>query len=73
MTKKSLRPKRFGASIDVRTFTGKKDGRTYLVFRTAKGSFHVFTETEAKEAAIQCGAKGGGNTRKMWASIWASQ
>jgi hypothetical protein len=70
MTKKSLRPKRSGSAINVRTFTGQKDGRTYLVFRTDRGSFHVFTETEAKEAAVQCGAKRKGNTRSMWASIW---
>jgi len=70
MTKKTLKPKRSNSAINIRTFTGNKDGRTYLVFRSPKGSFHVFTETEAKEAAIQCGAKRHGNTRAMWSSIW---
>ncbi len=55
--------------MDIRTMRGR-DGNTYLVFRTTNGSYHVFVEVEAKEAARQCGAKELSNTRMMWASLW---
>ena len=67
----ALKPKKSGFGLDVRSFTGK-DGRSYLVFRTTKGSFHVFGEVEAKEAARQSGATVEKNTRAMWQSIWKS-
>jgi hypothetical protein len=50
-------------------FTGRS-GNNYLVFRTAPGSFHVFAEVEAKEAARDCGSLHGGNTRAQWKQIW---
>jgi hypothetical protein len=56
-------------ALPLRTFIGK-DGNTYLVFRTASNSFHAFVEVEAKEAARQCGATRGSNTRRMWESVW---
>lgn len=65
---KTLKPKRRGVDLEVRTFIGKS-GRTYLVYRTQGGSYHVFAETEAKEAARDCGGTGR-NTRQYWASVW---
>ena len=59
-------------ALPLRTFLGK-DGHTYLVFRTADNSFHAFVEVEAKEAARQCGATKGSNTRRMWESVWDEQ
>lgn len=65
-----LKEKRDGYAINFRTFIGK-DGGKYLVFRTAEGSFHVFSEVEAKEAARDCGSAELSNTRQMWESLWA--
>jgi hypothetical protein len=62
--------KRRGLGLDIRSFQGK-DGCTYIVFKTRKGSYHVFKEVEAKEASRQCGATKG-NTRQMWGSLWQS-
>ena len=67
----AMKPKRSGLGLDLRSFTGTDDS-SYLVFRTAKGAFHVFGEVEAKEAARQCGATKELNTRQMWESIWRS-
>jgi hypothetical protein len=63
------KPKKQGFKLEMKHFTGK-DRQTYLVFRTTAGSFHVFTEAEAKEAARQCGATSKGNTRQMWNEVW---
>jgi hypothetical protein len=60
--------KKSGVGLDMRTFRGQ-EGR-YLVFRTPAGSFHVFKEVEAKEAARNCGAKVEANTREMWKQVW---
>jgi hypothetical protein len=65
----ALKAKRTGFGLSLRSFSGR-DGTTYLVFRTKQGSFHVFGEVEAKEAARQCGASVEGNTRAMWQSVW---
>lgn len=65
----ALKKKKQGLGLEMRTFSGK-DGNSYLVFRTSGGSFHVFMEVEAKEAARQCGATKEKNTRQMWASVW---
>jgi hypothetical protein len=67
MKKFSAKKKGFG--LAVRTFTGKRSGSGYIVFRTPKGSFHVFVETQAKAAARDCGGIGA-NTRQQWKSIW---
>ncbi len=66
-----IKPKKSGSGLEIRTFKGK-DG-TYIVYRTPRGSFHVFIEVDAKNAAIDCGASGDPktiNTRKMWQEIW---
>lgn len=63
--------KRRGLGLDIRSFQGS-DGVTYIVFRTTKGSYHVFKEVEAKEASRLCGATVEGNTRQMWGSLWHS-
>ncbi len=55
--------------LETKTFSGG-DGNQYIVFRTLDGSYHTFVEVEAKQAARQCGAEEGANTRQMWESIW---
>jgi hypothetical protein len=65
---KIFKPKRKGLGLEARTFPGKS-GATYLVFKTVDGSFHVFVETQAKDAAEDCGAERIG-TRRDWRSIW---
>jgi hypothetical protein len=65
----AMKKKREGFGLEMKTFSGK-DGSSYLVFRTATGSFHAFLEVEAKEAARQCGAEEGHNTRSMWGTLW---
>ncbi len=65
----ALKPKRSGLGLGLRSFTGK-DGKTYLVFRTNRGAFHVFGEVEAKEAARQCGASVEKHTSAMWKALW---
>jgi hypothetical protein len=65
----ALKAKRTGLGLELRSFTGK-DGKTYLVFRTNRGSFHVFGEVEAKQAARECGATIERNTRTMWEGLW---
>ena len=62
--------KRFG--LEARTLKGK-DGTSYLVFRTLDGSYHAFAEVEAKQAARECGAAEGPNTRKMWERLWEAR
>ena len=64
-----IRNKRRGAGLEMRTFPGK-DSRSYLVFRTPRGAYHGFKETEAKQAARVCGTTVEGNTRKMWGALW---
>ena len=64
-----LKEKREGRSLEIKTFAGQ-DGNHYLVLRTLDGSFHTFVEVEAKQAARECGAAEGANTRQMWESIW---
>lgn len=69
MAAKQMKKKRAGEGLYMRTFEGKS-GVTYLVFWTNKGSFHVFAETEAKDAARDCGSAELANTREMWKSHW---
>jgi hypothetical protein len=63
--------KRRGLGLDIRSFEGKSGGN-YIVFKTTKGSYHVFNEVEAKEAARQCGATANGTTRQMWGALWSA-
>ena len=65
---KTIKPKRKGAGLEARTFKGNS-GQTYLIFKTLSGGFHAFVETEAKEAARDCGAPLG-PTRRRWESLW---
>ncbi len=64
----ALKPKREGVGLEMRTFKGN-EGR-YLVFLTPYGSYHVFKEVEAKQAARDCGARVEDNTREMWKQVW---
>ncbi len=64
-----LKDKREGTALAFKTFIG--GGNRYLVFRSLEGSFHVFAEVEAKQAARDCGAAESANTRHMWESLWA--
>jgi hypothetical protein len=67
-----LKDKRGGTELAFKTFLGH-DGTRYLVFPLLDGSFHVFAEVEAKQAARECGAAEGANTRQMWESLWSTQ
>jgi hypothetical protein len=67
-----LKDKREGSELGFKTFSGR-DGTRYLVFRSLEGSFHVFAEVEAKQAARECGAAELANTRQMWESLWNQQ
>ena len=64
-----LTTKRRGTGLEMRTRKGQS-GCTYLILKTGKGSYHVFAEVEAKEAAIDCGASPIGNTRSQWRALW---
>ena len=69
---KKYTAKRDGLALGYKTFHGKS-GKTYLVFKALKGSYHVFTEVEAKEAARDCGTTiKVGTPREMWKEIWDS-
>jgi hypothetical protein len=65
---KKHRAKRQGLGLQIKSFKGKS-GSTYIVFKSTKGSYHVFVETEAKAAARDCGIRSG-NTRERWAALW---
>ncbi|HZT20069.1 MAG TPA: hypothetical protein VFA23_11755, partial [Dongiaceae bacterium] len=67
----NFKAKKRGVGLEVRTFKGRS-GAAYVVFKATNGSFHVFVETEAKAAAVDCGA-GKGNTRQQWESVWKAQ
>ena len=67
-----LKDKREGTGLAFKTFIAK-DGTRYLVFRSLEGSFHVFAEVEAKQAARDCGSAELLNTRQMWESLWDQQ
>jgi hypothetical protein len=66
-----VRKKRKDVSLEARTFTGKS-GTCYLVFKTLGGGFHVFAETNAKDAAKDCGAQGK-HTRQYWRTLWLGE
>ncbi len=68
-----LKPKKKGLGLEMATFQGKS-GTNYLVFRTQRGSFHVFGEVNPRQAARDCGAKTRlRTTRQVWKRLWASQ
>jgi len=64
-----MKPKKQGLGLEMHTFQGRDKNR-YLVYRTTGGSYHVFVEIEAKDAARQCGATKEGTPRQMWGEIW---
>ncbi len=66
------KPKRRGYALETKTFTGQ-EGRSYIVHRTRDGSFHVFMEVDAKQAAEDCGGPRRGNTRSRWETLWKSR
>jgi hypothetical protein len=57
--------------MDIRTFIGAS-GRTYVAFRTRRDAVHVFAETEAKAAAMDCGSglPRTASTRDHWDVLW---
>jgi len=64
-----LKRKRSNVAVEMKTFNGKQD--TYLVMKI-DGAYHVFVEVEAKEAARDCDPTfKKGNTRRIWAKLWA--
>ena len=67
-----LKDKRDNTSLAFKTFVSA-EGTRFLVFRSLEGSFHVFAEVEAKQAARECGAAELANTRQMWESLWGKQ
>ncbi len=44
--------KRQGVGLEMKTFKGY-DKQNYLVFRTPKGSYHVFLEVDAKRDSLR--------------------
>ncbi len=60
--------KRTGFGLEVKTIAGRNG--TYLFFKAKNGGYHTFLEVAAKDAARDCGAKEGGNTRQMCKAIW---
>jgi hypothetical protein len=66
---KAVKAKRSGYGLEMQTFKGAS-GRSYIVFKTREGGFHTFVETEAKDAARDCGGEQQGNTRQQWQSLW---
>jgi hypothetical protein len=70
---KTVKAKKSGFALEMKTFTGQKTKSTYVVFRTAKGGFHTFVEVEAKSAAVDCDPKlsRDPNTRALWKGLWA--
>jgi len=67
-----VKTKRRGLGLDVRTFLAE-NGEAYVVFRTARDTFHTFQEVEAKEAARQCGGPLTGTTQQMWKKLWSTR
>lgn len=68
---KTFKVKRISSAIEIRTYQGRKG--KYLVMTAGDGKFHVFSEVEAKEAAIDCGFKGRQHTNTMWKTLWAEK
>jgi hypothetical protein len=67
-----MKKKKKGLGLEIRTFKGD-DGNSYLVFRSTAGSYHVFVEVEAKEAARKCGATKESTPRQLWGEIWKTK
>ncbi len=65
----SIKPKKRGFGLEMKIFEGN-DEESYLVLKTKSGSYHVFQEVEAKQAARECGALKESNSRQMWNEVW---
>ena len=69
---KNVKAKKKGYGLEIKTFPGKNG--TYVVFRTiGKGAtYHTFIETEAKDAAIDCGSKRprSDHMKYHWDELW---
>ncbi len=63
-----LKPK-IQQGLEMKVCQGKS-GKSYLVFRTPKGAFHVFCEVVARTAATDCGARSPGDARVRWRQLW---
>jgi hypothetical protein len=70
---KTVKAKRSGFGLEMKTFPGSKG--TYVVFKTAKGGYHAFVETEAKDAAMDCESElpRARHTQAHWDALWARQ
>jgi hypothetical protein len=64
-----MKPKKKGVGLEIKSFVNRK-GKSYLVFKTPNGSYNVFAEVEAKQAARDCGARKESNSRGMWDVLW---
>jgi hypothetical protein len=71
-----LKPKAADKGLEIKTFRGK-NGTVYFVYRLPSGAYHVYTEVEAKQAAVNCGAldvmgipTADPDTRKLWDALW---
>ena len=70
----TIAKKRNGLGLQMKTIKGESG--IYLFMKTPGGSYHVFLEVEAKQAAKDCGASvkrsadDNRNTRQMCKEIW---
>ena len=64
-----VKSKKGGLGLEMHTFEGES-GKSYVVFRTTRGAFHVFQDVEAKAAARDCGSTVEGTARQMWEEVW---
>jgi hypothetical protein len=65
-----IKTKKAGFGLEMRTFEGSKG--TYIVFKLPKDAFHAFVETEATDAAIDCGSalSRAEHTQTHWKKLW---
>lgn len=55
--------KRTGFGLRVISLRGRKGN--YIFMKALNGGYHAFLEVATKDAARDCGARGGGNTRQL--------
>ena len=71
MAKPTTKPKKADVRLDILTVTGNSC-KTDIFYRHPTGSFHVFMETESRQAAVDCGAPRG-HSRKQCEWVWNSR
>jgi len=54
--------------VEFKVIKGKT--KTYLFVRQSDGAYFAFPAVPAKDAARDCGASEGGNTRQMCKQVW---